>query len=216
MTAVPTHPKIYHITHIDNLSAISSKGKLISDAVRIAQNLPCLEVGMTTIKRRRLEEIEVTVHPETKVGQYVPFYFCPRSVMLFLIYRGNHAGMTYKGGQENMVHLQADFHEVIKRADAKPHPWAFSNGNAGAYITRYFNRIEDLNRIDWTAVNATDFRDAQIKEKKQAEFLTFDAFPWNLIRKVGTINNTVATQARQILSSCPHQPTIEIKRDWYY
>lgn len=216
MKSVPANPKIYHITHINNLKAIASKGKLVSDAIRIAQDIDCSEVGMATIKRRRLEEIEVTVHPGTKVGQYVPFYFCLRSVMLYLIYRGNHPGMTYQGGQENIIHLQADFHEVVKRANAKPHPWAFSNGNAGAYLSRFFNQVDRLDEIDWTAVSANNFREPQIKEKKQAEFLTFNAFPWNLIRKVGTINNTVATQASQILAGCPHQPRIEIERSWYY
>lgn len=145
MVTVPAAPKIYHITHIDNLKAIIQRRKLVSDAVRVRQSIICAQVGMATIKRRRLEAIEVSVHPGTKVGEYVPFYFCPRSVMLYLIHRGNHPGMTYKDGQGKMVHLQADFHEVVKRADAKPHPWAFSNGNAGAYITRYFNRLEDLN-----------------------------------------------------------------------
>ncbi len=39
---------------------------------------------MSEIKRRRVEELEVDCHPGTKVGDYVPFYFCPRSVMLFV------------------------------------------------------------------------------------------------------------------------------------
>lgn len=216
MVLVPVSPKIYHITHINNLRKIAFAGKLVSDAIRITQSLECVEVGMTTIKRRRLEEIEVTVYPGTKVGQYVPFYFCPRSVMLYLIHRGNHPGIAYRDGQKDIVHLQADFYEVVERANAKPHPWAISNGNAGAYITRFFNRREDLDQINWAAVNATDFRDPQIKEKKQAEFLTFNAFPWDLIRKVGTMDNTVAVQAKQMLVGCRHQPSVEITRNWYY
>ncbi len=39
---------------------------------------------MTEIKRRRLFEIDVQCHPDTMVGDYVPFYFCPRSIMLFI------------------------------------------------------------------------------------------------------------------------------------
>jgi hypothetical protein len=216
MIAVPTHPKIYHITHIDNLSAIAFSGKLISDATRVKKDIACTQIGLATLKHRRLEKIEVTVHPKTKVGEYVPFYFCPRSVMLYFIHMGNHTDLPYQGGQQNIIHLQADLREVVQRADAKPHPWAFSNGNASAYVSRYFNRLEDLTEIDWAAVETKDFREPQIKAKKQAEFLTFDAFPWNLIRKIGTINSTVATEVDRILTGCPHRPTIEIKRDWYY
>jgi hypothetical protein len=36
-------------------------------------------VGMSEIKRRRLEALDVDCHPGSKVGEYVPFYFCPRN-----------------------------------------------------------------------------------------------------------------------------------------
>ncbi len=32
--------------------------------------------------------------------------------------------------------------------------------------------------INWTAVRATDFRNAQIQDGKQAEFLMHESFPW--------------------------------------
>ena len=82
MTQPPTNPKIYHITHIDNLAMIVEAGCLWSDRRRLAQGFDCSVIGMPTIKQRRLEKIEVICHAGTKVGDYVPFYFCPRSVML--------------------------------------------------------------------------------------------------------------------------------------
>ena len=90
MVCVPSNPKIYHITHIDNLSNIAASLKLVSDANRIDNELNCSLVGMSTIKERRLKEIKVSCHPETTVGQYVPFYFCSRSIMLYTLYMGNH------------------------------------------------------------------------------------------------------------------------------
>jgi hypothetical protein len=68
---------------------------------------------MTAIKARRLYELEVDCHRGTKVGEYVPFYFCPRSIMLFLLHRGNHPDMNYTGGQRPIVHLVADLNEVV-------------------------------------------------------------------------------------------------------
>ncbi|MEX1232534.1 MAG: DarT ssDNA thymidine ADP-ribosyltransferase family protein [Planctomycetaceae bacterium] len=41
MTTVPANPKIYHITHIDNLSKIVADGKLWSDAKRLEKSLDC-------------------------------------------------------------------------------------------------------------------------------------------------------------------------------
>jgi hypothetical protein len=89
VSAPPTNPKIYHITHLENLPQMVDN-MIWSDAERIRQNLNCQVVGMSEIKRRRLEELEVDCHPGTKVGEYVPFYFCFRSIMLYLLYQGNH------------------------------------------------------------------------------------------------------------------------------
>ena len=216
MTAVPANPKIYHITHIDNLAAIIASNKLVSDAIRIEKDIDCSQVGMSTIKQRRLQRLEVSVHPGKKVCEFVPFYFCPRSVMLYILHKGNHADITYQGGQAPIIHLQADLNAVIQRVEAKPHPWAFSDGNAGAFMTRFYNRPEDLDKVDWNAVNNQDFTDHQVKDSKQAEFLTYQVFPWTLIQKIGTINNTVATQVKSILAGHQHQPTIKVERGWYY
>ncbi len=86
MGRVPDQPKIYHITHWRNMPQILADGGLWSDAERIARGLECQIVGMSDIKRRRLEELKVDCHPGTKVGQYVPFYFCPRSIMLYILH----------------------------------------------------------------------------------------------------------------------------------
>ena len=216
MTSTPSAPKIYHITHIDNLASIATSRGLISDANRVARGLSCSLVGMSTIKQRRLEEIEVPCHPGTKVGQYVPFYFCPRSIMLYILYRGNHPELSYTGGQQPIIHLQADFHTVINWANSNQVPWAFSTGNAGAYITAFFKDPANLSEIDWAAVASRDFRDAKVREGKQAEFLMFDVLPWTLIDKIGIINDAIATKVKTVLSQVEHQPAIAVEPSWYF
>jgi hypothetical protein len=216
MTSAPSSPKIYHITHVDNLPSIATGMGLVSDSYRIASELSCSLVGMPTIKQRRLEEIKVACNPGTMVGQYVPFYFCPRSIMLYILRMGNHPDVSYRGGQQSIVHLQADFDQVITWAKSNAVPWAFSTGNAGTYIASFYNNPAQLSEIDWEAVTATDFRDAKTKEGKQAEFLLFNVFPWTLIEKVGTINSTIATKAKMALASASHQPTIAVEPSWYF
>jgi hypothetical protein len=120
---------------------------------------------MSAIKARRLFELEVDCHPGTKVGEYVPFYFCPRSIMLYLLYRGNHPDLTYTGGQRPLVHLEADLHEVIEWADSNGVRWAFSDRNAGIRYA-FYNDVNKFDRLDWNAIAATDFRDPIVKEGK--------------------------------------------------
>ena len=145
MTRPPARPQIYHITHADNLPDIVAAGGLWSDARMIAQGGPRTAIGMSKIKQRRIKEIEVYCHPGTKVGDYVPFYFCPRSVMLYLIHMANHPELTYRGGQGEIVHLECDMHEVVRWAEEQGKPWAFSLSNAGAYGVKLRNQLSQLN-----------------------------------------------------------------------
>ena len=102
-------PRIYHITHVDNLPSIIECGRLWSDAERIRQGLTHENVGLTEIKESRLRERPVHCYPTTMVGDYVPFYFCPRSIMLYLLHRGNREGLSYTGGQRPIVHLGGSY-----------------------------------------------------------------------------------------------------------
>lgn len=215
MSSVPPNPKIYHITHLGNLSKIVDD-VLWSDAERIRQVRDCTVVGMSEIKRRRLEELEVHCHPGTRVGDYVPFYFCPRSVMLYILHKDNHPDLAYHGGQRPIVHLQADLHDVLKWAKTEGSRWAFSKGNAGARYSHFYDDPALLDALEWEAIAATDWRDPDVKESKQAEFLIEESFPWKLIELIGVIDAEVEKQVASIISGAQHQPEVAIKAAWYY
>jgi hypothetical protein len=216
MAPVPDRPKIYHITHESNLAEILRWGVLWSDAKRIALGLECQVVGLSGIKQRRLERLPVRCHPGTLVGDYVPFYFCPRSVMLYILHMANHPELTYRGGQAPIVHLVADLKDTAAWAQADRRRWAFSDRNAGAAYASFFARLEDLQRIDWAAVDATDWRDAIVKENKQAEFLVYESFPWGLVEGIGVRDASVAERVRGTLSGATHIPPVTVERAWYY
>lgn len=69
MTKPPARPKIYHITHVDNLSAIAAEGSLLSDRAMIDRSGPSRPIGMSAIKRRRVEEIEVVTGKQTALTE---------------------------------------------------------------------------------------------------------------------------------------------------
>ena len=143
MTSPPDRPKLYHITHVENLPGILGEGVLWSDAQMIERGGPAASIGMGKIKQLRLR-LPVKCHPDGRVGEYVPFYFCPRSIMLYLLFRGNHRELAYAGGQEPILHLELDLHEVITWAESKSRRWAISLSNAGAVYTEFRKRIEGL------------------------------------------------------------------------
>lgn len=211
---VPDRPRIYHIVHVDNLSSIVATGGLLPDAVMIKRKGGTV-IGMSSIKQRRLT-LPVSCHPATHVGDYVPFYFCPRSIMLFVIHCANHAELAYRGGQLPIVHLEADLNLAVAWAEANDRRWAFSLSNAGAHYTQFRARLDQLGEINWDAVQALDFRPADIKEGKQAEFLMHDGFPWHLVERIGVSQPAIVDRVAGAMQGAAHRPRIEIRREWYY
>ena len=211
---VPARPKIYHIVHVDRLASIVADGCLWCDAEVVRRVPEGTTIGMTGIKQRRLDELTLSSHPGLHVGDCVPFYFCPRSVMLYLIHRANQPGLSYHDGQGPIVHLEADLHTVVDWADRNDRSWAFTLSNAGA---RYFEERSDLGslgEIDWEAVEARDWREH--KEGKQAEFLLEQSFPWDLVERVGVLTQATYRGVADALPSGGHRPPVEIRREWYY
>jgi hypothetical protein len=210
---MPALPKIYHICHVDRLQSILDCKGLFSDAKVLEHTLPGTLVGMSNIKQRRLTELRLDSHPTLFVGQCVPFYFCPRSVMLYLMYRRN-PELEYQGGQGLIIHLEADLHETVEWANAHGRRWAFTLSNAGS---RYFEdraNLAQLSEINWDAVQARGWM--QCKEEKQSEFLIENSFPWGLVRRIGVSDNIVYGQVLNILQQQEHKPTVEVKAEWYY
>lgn len=214
MNTVPPQPKIYHIAHVDRLSSIVATGGLLSDAMVQAQALGGTMIGMNHIKQRRLTELQLASHPGLFVGACVPFYFCPRSVMLYLIHRRN-AELAYQGGQASIIHLQADLGAVVAWANAQPARWAFTLSNAGSTYFEDRNDLARLGEINWTAVQANNWSGG-LKEGKQAEFLLEQRFPWHLVERIGVHSAAVYGQVVNALPAHGHRPPVEVRPDWYY
>lgn len=214
----PAAPNIYHIVHVDRLHSIITENGLLCDAEIIqrqaAGQTMGTTIGMSDIKQRRLTRLSLDSHPGLFVGQCVPFYFCPRSIMLYMIHRANHEEMIYRGGQGPIVHLEADLARTVAWASGNNLRWAFTLSNAGAYYFEDRADMTQLGEIDWDAVQARDWRGK--KEGKQAEFLVERSFPWDLVSRIGVRSQQVYEQVRVALQAAAHKPHIEIKPEWYY
>jgi len=169
---------------------------------------------MNSIKERRLNVNRLSSHPSLFVGDCVPFYFCPRSVMLYLIYQGNHPELSYRGGQGPILHFEADMQSVVEWAGQQNRRWAFTLSNAGSYFFEDRCDFTHLTEIDWDAVGATNWR--KCKDGKQAEFLLEQSFPWQLIERIGVQSPAIYQQVANAQQIGGHRPIVEIRPDWYY
>ena len=214
MSQPPRNPAICHIVHVDRLRSIIEDGKLWCDAEVVRRGLAGTTIGMDDIKRRRLTELTLNTHPELHVGDCVPFYFCPRSVMLYVIHRADHESLTYREGQAPIVHLVADLRSVVSWAERKGRRWAFTTSNAGSRFFEDFGDLAELGEIDWDAVKAMQWRDC--KDEKQAEFLLERSMPWKLVSRIGVMTRSTLQEVHRALAAANHRPAVEIKSNWYY
>ena len=205
--------------HVDRLASIIADRALLCDFTMIQRQDTGTTIGMSSIKQRRLT-LPVTCRPGLNVGRCVPFYFCPRSVMLYLIHCANHAELTYRGGQRPIVHLELDLYDVVDWAEEQSRRWAFTLSNAGA---RYFEDrcdLSHLHEINWDAIAASRWAgigiSASIKEGKQAEFLVERSVPWRLVERIGVHNQEIVTQVGLAMHRTGHRPALAMMRGWYY
>ena len=198
---------ISHITHIDNLASILQQGCLWSDAKRIELGLVNQNIGYNHIKQRRLVR-SVSVAAGGTIGQYVPFNFCPRSVMLFVIHRGH---PEYQGGQERVLHLISDVETVrLSNEDC-----FFTDIHADLDYAEQIDDFDRLSELDLQRIIKERYWQ-DFKEEKQAEFLAFGSVQWQTIKRIGVKTQAMAEEVKQILHGQEHQPEVIVNPDWYY
>lgn len=204
---------IYHITHGRNLAAIIAAGGLWCDAQIAARGLTPLGIAHQHIKERRRRRVVPCAAGGT-LADYVPFYFAPRSPMLYAIHSGHVEG--YDGGQAGVLHLVAEAETVAESGCV----WAFTEGHAEIALTKFFTDLDFLSAVDWAIMKEiywhdTD-EDGDRKRRRQAEFLVHQFCAWELITEIGVINRQVADRVRAILEPAAHQPAVTVRRNWYY
>jgi len=200
---------IYHITHVDNLASIVRAGCLVADSERIARGMDVRIVGHRHIKDRRMRRT-VDVAAGGVLGDYVPFYFCPRSVMLHSIWRGLVEG--YSGGQGEVVHLVS----AIEEATDLGRPWAFTNLHAELWEAEYFDDLTELDQLRWEIIRSDSWGGDERRMYKQAEFLIHRDFPWTAVRRIGVCSEEIMAKVEAVAGGGAHRPLASVEPRWYY
>jgi ssDNA thymidine ADP-ribosyltransferase, DarT len=203
---------LYHITHFDNLQAIVQADGLVAHN---ELNTAHIDIAHQSIQDRRNTTF-VPYPPHGVLHDYVPFYFCNRSPMLYAIHKNNIE--TYQGGQENIVYLVTDLTRV-QQSDIR---FVFTDGHAIMMFSEFYSQVSDLDKVDWQLMQAaywfdTD-EDPDRKRRRQAEFLLYQRCPWSLITGIATFNETMKIQVEKLFSEqhSEQSPRVIVKREWYY
>jgi len=201
------------MTHLRNLESILQSGGLYCENEKVRRQVGAVSIAHMHIKERRGRRA-VPVAEGGTLNDYVPFYFAPRSPMLYAIYKGNVEG--YMDGQEPILHLTSSVHAV----EQARLPFAFTDGHAEMAISGFFAETERLDKVDWEIMKAKYWADTVDDNdrcrRRLAEFLVHQFFPWELVSTIGVMSNRIVEQVREAIAPLAHKPEVKIQGNWYY
>lgn len=208
----PVPTAVYHFTRVEHLPTIMAAG-LVCDRRAQAQGVLAIEVGNKDIKAARRDR-DVPVAPGGVVADYVPFYFAPRSPMLFSISKGNVP--TYDQGTSRLVFLVSTVQRLLEMGQQV----VISDRNARTKVAKFAPFAEallDEGFVDWPLMRARywgDFADGG--ERRMAECLVHEVVPWRAFEIVGARSNSVAEEVRRIIGSTGETPRVAVQPGWYF
>lgn len=206
--------RLFHFTHLKHLPDIFAEMRLVADSVMQGRGGVPMECGDRSVKAERRTR-QIALPPHGSPDDYVPFYFAPRSPMLYVISRGNVP--TYHEGQHPLVYLVTSVADAV----ATGRPFVYSDGKCAAAITRHFNDLTSMDQmIDWDVIGATYWAntrdDGDRMRRRAAEFLVHEHLPVTAIRELATYDHDVAEQVRGLLDAQGLELTVIVRRQWYY
>jgi hypothetical protein len=202
--------RIYHFTDVDNLEHILEAGKLRCHAMADC----AIDVADSTIKSRRMTK-RVPCGPGGMVGDYVPFYFAPRSPMLFRIQHDGVEGVS--SDPRRLVYFVSSTQTVLGAGCR----CVFTDGNAATTITDFYDDLDLLDQVvDWPLMRARYWsntrEDGDRRRRRQAEFLVHGTVPLTLIHELGVYAPDVETSVQQIVVASGRNTTICVRPGWYF
>jgi hypothetical protein len=207
----------FHFTHVDNLQSIIDAGALVCDG-GARQGRLRTEVGDTAIKESRRRRV-VPVGPGGTVADYVPFYFAPRSPMMYRIACDCRDAVPgrYQGGDQALVYLALKVGVVVDSGVA----WVVTDGNAAATITRFSTDVDKMSQlVDWPLMAATVWNntvdDQDRQRRRMAELLVHRELPLSLLHGLAVSSNEYARKVQETLSDSPLADRVVVRPDWYY
>lgn len=211
MAPQPTY--IFHITHVNNLPSIIANGGLHTCGTLRQAGVSYRDIAYPTLQDRRARKA-VSCGAGGTLHDYVPFYFAPRSPMLYTISKGNVPG--YTEGQRPVIHLVSSA-QAVQEAGLS---FVFTDGHGIMDISNFYDDLGQLHQVDWQIMQERIWRDTVAdpdrSRRRQAEFLVHGFVPLELIFHIGVSGTGIKTQTELILSNAASRPRVEIRTDWYY
>ncbi|MBR1835338.1 MAG: DUF4433 domain-containing protein [Bacteroidales bacterium] len=160
----------YRMTHIDNIKNIMQVGIVTASSPNA--NPDFVQIGdVTAIETRKKKRLK----DGSDLGDYVPFYFGPRTPMLYVIQKGYNGVQKRKA--EEIVYCVIDINDLVRDGVE----CVFTDGHALDNFTIEYpgTRLCEVNSLlDYNILYAKQWGDLDdVRRRKQAELLLKKALP---------------------------------------
>jgi len=210
--AIPKKIWLFRITHVDNLPHILKHGLVTANSKHI--NKAFRQIGDVTMIDYR-KDLDAPNPPGGKFTEYIPFYFGPRSPMLYQIATGWED--IEQIDQEEIIYVVSSF-DKIKGAKI---PFFYSNGHARSDTSDKYIHEKDFDKLDWESIYArkwkSDESDLRRQMKKQSEFLVKHNVPVSCFEYLGVFNEAARKKVLILLEAAGFDLEIKIDpKNLYY
>jgi hypothetical protein len=202
----------YRITHRDNLDHILEHG--IVNKNHLNADPGFVAIGNPEIIDVR-SETAVDLDGYGNIGEYVPFYFTPRSIMLLNIVSGYWAPKVIRRSKEEIVVIRCLIETL-----ASQERWFFTDGQANDEETTHYGNLKHLKRIDWENIQNSRFHksdgDVDRPRRYQAEFLVYDAVPVNCIESVCVYSDKMKLWAQKKVNDAGKMIHVHVHKPYFF
>jgi hypothetical protein len=210
--------ELYRLTHIDNIPHILKYGITHKDSSN--NNPKYKNIGdISLITKRSSKQISVSngedkIVKEINLGDFIPFYFDVKMPMLYVIQHGGN-NVEKPTNAKDIIYLVCKLEELLKLNQE----YYFTNGHATDNLTTFYDKtkINEINTIlDWQCIESKYWgraENAEIKWKKQAEFLIKGDIPPTLIDYFICYNNSIK---KKLVNFGISEQNIKIDQNAYF
>ncbi len=212
--ARPDPTWVYHFTRVEHLASIIEHG-LVCDTRAHRPGLLTTEIGDLGIKEGRAHR-QVPVGMGGVVADYVPFYYAPRSPMMYSISRGRVP--TYQQGCDRLVYLVTSTQRLrelgLHVVGTDRHPLK--------RIARFATDDSDVTAMtDWALMRERHWsntpEDPERRERRQAECLVHHGVPREGIVAVAARSEAILTEATRVLTTMGASwVRTSVRGGWYF
>jgi len=207
----PDKAFIFRVTHVDNVPWILEHGLHCRNSEHIDPNF--VEIGDPDLINKRRNRV-VPIPPGGTLSDDVPFYFTPYSPMMLKIKTG-HGGIRKRQNEEIVIFVSS-----LYKLENEGIPFVFTDRHAKLETAEHFNRLTDLNRIDWSILQKRDFKrdldDPGKVERYQAEALIYRHVPVGALLGLVCYNKTL----ERSLTGLTHDRGVSLRvvatPEWYF